>query len=514
MALLALETDDFGEYGTMEQKCAKILVIDDDNEVKSLISGVLADEGYQVTTASNEREAIAAVKADMPNLVFLDLWIGDDEAGGFKILDILKNFNANLPIVIISGHGTIDIAMNAMRKGAFDFLEKPFVIDRLLMMCSRALEFCKLRIENNALKNDRLSSEVFSVGTSAFATSIKSNIDKLAASNCRVFIVCPVGAGVESIAYRIHQKSLRKEHNFVCVSCIADDDSQSFSNELFGTDNSYGYIEKASGGTLFLENIDRLSPDAQRKLLMLIYSGKHQFSNRTMFLDTRIICSVSNEVWAGIEEKSKAKSAKDSSDSSHNDKEAASLSQNLEKTVEFNNELLYRLKISELIIPAMKERREDILPVIDWYMSRSKELFGLDPKPFSEKARIILHSYDWPGNIHQIKNTVENSLINTSNSLKKQIDESSLPPELTADSKDKFESLNSAKFITMKLKEAKDCFEADYLRAQMERFAGNISQTAQFIGMERSALHRKLKSLEVKYKKKKNGTRNNQHKIH
>ncbi|MBQ7673621.1 MAG: sigma-54-dependent Fis family transcriptional regulator [Alphaproteobacteria bacterium] len=453
----------------MDTKNAKILVIDDDAEVRSLISGVLSDEGYSTSLAANEQEAISSVKTCMPDLVFLDLWIGDDEAAGFKILDKLKNINSDLPIIIISGHGTIDIAMNAMRKGAFDFLEKPFVIDRLLLTCTRTLEFHKLKIENSSLKYDRLSPDIFFVGTSLFASNIKASIDKIANSNSRVFIKSPVGIGVDSIAYRIHQLSSRKDCNFINVSCISGENSKNFDDELFGTDKSYGYFEKVSGGTIFLEDIDRLSQDSQRKLLMFVQSGKYQLPSRNVFSDVRIICStVSGEI---------------------------------SKISEFNQELFYRLKIAEINVPSMSERREDIIPVINWYMSRSEELFNLKQKQFSDKALAILQAYDWPGNIHQIKNVVESSLINASDSNKNVIDETMLPTELSTNTKEKFESLNIAKFITLPLKEAKDCFEKDYLRAQINRFSGNISQTANFIGMERSALHRKLKVLDVKYMK-------------
>ncbi|MBR1734680.1 MAG: sigma-54-dependent Fis family transcriptional regulator [Alphaproteobacteria bacterium] len=448
---------------------AKILIIDDDAEVRSLISGVLSDEGYQTYLAANEQEAISSAKSNMPDLAFLDLWIKDDESAGFKILDKLKNINSELPVVIISGHGTIDIAMNALRKGAFDFLEKPFVIDRLLLTCTRTLEFHKLKTENNSLKNDRLCSDIFSVCTSIFANSIKSTIDKIANSNSRVFIKSPVGIGVDSIAYRIHKHSSRKDCNFVTVNCMASSYSKSFDDELFGTDKSYGYLEKAAGGTIFLEDIDKLSVDSQRKLLMFLQSGKLQLTSRNIYSDVRIICSTT-------------------------DNESSKMN-------EFSPELFYRLKISEINIPSLTERREDIIPIINWYMSRSEELFNLKPKQFSEKALAILQAYDWPGNIHQIKNIVESSLINSSDSNSSQIDETMLPNELTVNTKDKFESLNIAKFITLPLKEAKECFESDYLKAQVNRFSGNISQTANFIGMERSALHRKLKALDVQYMK-------------
>lgn len=447
---------------------AKILIIDDDPEVRSLISGVLSDEGYQTFTASNEQESIAAVKSCMPDLIFLDLWIGNDESGGFKILSRLKNINIDIPVVVISGHGTIDIAMKAMRKGAFDFLEKPFVIDRLLLTCSHTLEFCKLRRENSFLVGDRICPEIFSVGNSLFAGSIKAVIDRISASGCRVFLSGPVGSGLDSIAYRIHQKSAYKDRNFVCINCS---DSETFADDFFGTDKFYGYVEKVNGGTIFLGNVDLLTPDTQRKLLMLIQNERLSLKSRTVYLDARIISSitVSNDVT-----------------------EAEKLSQ-------FNQELLYRLKISSINVPALADRREDILPMVDWYLSRSEKLFGLQPKKFTTEALAMLQAYDWPGNIQQLKNVVENSLINAANTNKIEMDEEILPGEISAGTEVKFQSVNIAKFIGLPFKEAKEHFEYDYLRAQIERFSGNVSKTADFIGMERSALHRKLKSLEVEY---------------
>lgn len=449
---------------------AKILIIDDDAEVRSLISGVLSDEGYAPTIASNERDSILAVKDCMPDLIFLDLWMGEDESGGFKILSKLKNINYNIPVVIISGHGTIDIAMKAMRKGAFDFLEKPFVIDRLLLTCSNALEFCKLRKENSLLRSDRLCSDILSVGNSLFAGSIRAVIDKIAVSNCRVFLSGPVGSGLDAIAYRIHKKSAQKDRNFVCVSCS---DTSSFADDLFGTDKFYGYIEKANGGTIFLENIDLLSQDTQRKLLMLIQNEKMSLQSRSVFLNTRIICSIVVN--------------KDVSEA--------------EKLSKFNKELLYRLKISTINVPGLVDRREDIIPIVNWYVTNSEKIFGLKPKALSSKVFAMLQAYDWPGNLRQIKNVVESAIMSAVSANKFEIDEESLPPEISLSAKGKFNSVDVAKFIGLPLKEAKEHFEYDYLKAQIERFSGNISKTAEFIGMERSALHRKLKALGVDYTK-------------
>ena len=334
------------------------------------------------------------------------------------------------------------------------------------------MEMLHLRQENVTLKNNRLDAEVFSSGTSSFALNIKSTIEKIAPANSRIFIKSPGGMSIDALALSIHKKSPRKDNRFICHCCIGNNEISE--NELFGTEKSYGYIENAHGGTLFLEDIACLSLAAQKKLLLLLQEGKYSVGNRMIYSDVRIICSaINNTVDTMIE------------------------------SGYFSRELFYRLNIVNLVIPPLKERREDIIPVINYYMSRSEQLFGLPSKKFSEGALAILQSYDWPGNLHQIKNVVESSLINSANSNKPAIEEKFLPPELTSSTKEKFDSLNIAKFISMPLKEAKESFESDYLKAQISRFSGNISQTANFIGMERSALHRKLKNLNVKNVRKK-----------
>ncbi|GHU11087.1 sigma-54-dependent Fis family transcriptional regulator [Alphaproteobacteria bacterium] len=456
----------------MANENSNVLIVDDDPEVRKLVADVLADEGYAARVASNEHEAFAHFKKCMPDVVFLDLWIGEEESAGIKILEKIKRLNDEVPVVIISGHGTIDVAVQAIQNGAFDFIEKPFVIDRLLITCQRAVETCRLKRENMYLKNSRLDSEIFSVGTSQFATSIKSIVEKIATSNSRVFIDSPVGTEADVIAYNIHRKSSRSEHPFVYVNCISEN-SEVFENEFFGTDKTYGKLEKSGDGTLFLEEIDKLPKDLQRRFLSFLKDGKYTCGNRTVYLDTRVICSSNSE--------------------------------NMQKVIDngsFSSELFYRLKISEVIIPPLKNRREDIIPIINYYLSKSERFFGLPQKRFTENAFAVLQSYDWPGNVHQVKNIVESSLINASDSAGVYLDENVLPPELTSSTKEKFDSLNAAKFITLPLKEAKEHFETDYLRAQVERFSGNISQTATFIGMERSALHRKMKALNLQCKKK------------
>ncbi|MDR2107627.1 MAG: sigma-54 dependent transcriptional regulator [Holosporaceae bacterium] len=449
-----------------------ILTVDDETEVRSLISDVLSDEGYKTASAADETEALSIIKNSPPDLIFLDLWIGEDESAGLKILEKIRQINGEIPIIIISGHGTIDAAVQAIRKGAFDFIEKPFVTDRLLLTCKRALEVRRLKRENSALRLNKFDVGVFFVGKSLFSSSIKTLIDKVASSNSRVFIKSKIGMGVESIAFRIHNDSARKTGPFVHVNCFADN-KEKFEAELFGTEKLYGNIEKADSGTLFLDDVTKLSKECQVKLLQFLQENSCLIGSRRVYSDARVICSSSDDVDLAL------------------------------SSEKFSRELFYRLNIVSIDIPSLKDRREDIIPLVSYYLSNSEAIFGLKPKNFTESAIAILQSYDWPGNIAQLKNVVESSLINSAKAA--EIDKSSLPPELTSSAKEKFVSLNAAKFISLQIKEAKECFESNYMQAQIERFSGNISKTAKFIGMERSALHRKLKTLGIVSKNKRIG---------
>jgi two-component system nitrogen regulation response regulator NtrX len=452
----------------MNKSSEKILVVDDDQEVRNLIAGVLSDEGYSPYQASNEKEAISQIRSNQPDLIFLDLWIENDESAGLKILKKIKGIDSEIPVIIISGHGTIDVAMEAMRDGAFDFIEKPFVIDRLLLTTKRAIELCSLKKENLSLKNEKLYSDVFSVGKSSFAKSINKKVEKIASSNSNVYINSCVGIAAESIAYQVHKKSFNKDKKFMHINCISSDTSK-FEDEFFGTEKLYGYLEKVSDGTIFLEDIDNISKGFQQKLLMLLQTGRISLNSRTIYSLARIVCSSSGSKLLNLVDKSL-----------------------------FSTELFYRLNVAEINIPSIKDRNEDILPIVDYYLKMSENFFGLLPKKFTDNAITILQSYDWPGNIQQIKNTVESSLINAIDSDDGYINESHLPHELTSEIKNKFESLDVAKFMSLPLKEAKDFFEADYLSVQINRFSGNVSQAADFIGMERSALHRKMTALNIR----------------
>jgi two-component system nitrogen regulation response regulator NtrX len=446
-----------------------ILIIDDEAEVRSLVSDVLSDEGYVTSVAADEQEAFAFLKKSIPDLIFLDLWIGDDESAGLKILKKIKKINRDVPIVIISGHGNVDVAVQAIQNGAADFIEKPFVIERLLVTSKRSIEMHKLKKENSILKNNKLDTEVFSVGASQFATTISSTIEKIASTNSRIFIKSSTGIGADTIAFWIHKQSQRREYPFVCVNCALDD-GEKLETELFGSEKSYGYLEKANGGTLFLEDVIRLSKNSQRRLLQFLQDGIFIVDNKKVYSDVRVICSSHDNV------------------------------DNFVDSEKFSKELFYRLNIVNLNIPALKDRREDVIPTINYYCTNAEVFFGLKSKKITNGALAILQSYDWPGNIHQIKNVVESSIINSLG--KDDIDKDSIPSELTSSTQDKFDALNVAKLISLPIKEAKEHFEHDYLQAQVIRFSGNISQTSAFVKMERSALHRKLKSLGIRADRK------------
>lgn len=436
-----------------------ILVIDDDTEVRSLISDVLNDEGYTTFTAADEKEAFSHLKNTDFDLIFLDLWIGEDESAGLKIIEKIRKLNNEVPVVIISGHGTIDVAVKAIKKGAFDFIEKPFVIDRLLITADRAVEFYQLRKENFKLRINKIDLDIIGVGRSQFAQSLRADLEKIADANSRVFIETPVGISGDNIAYYIHRKSPRNKYPFVYFNCSSND-QEKLGEKLYGTEKKRGYLERANFGTLFLDNVAELSENNQRHLLYFIKENRLDVKSRLEYFDVRIIC-------------------------------CNNCSENI-----INQELFYRLNIVKVSVPPLKDRREDIIPLAEYYLENSEHFFGRKTKKLTNESAAILQSYDWPGNICQLKSAIESSLISAAE--KDYIGKTDLPAELTTSAKEKFASMNISKLISLPIKKAKETFESDYLRAQISRFSGNVSKTAEFIGMERSALHRKLKSLGIK----------------
>ena len=450
----------------------RILVVDDDKAVNSLIADVLRDEGYNAIVAEDESAFIAKIEEKNPDLVLLDLWIGDDENAGIRILNKMRKIHPDIPVVIISGHGTIDIAVQAIRDGAFDFLEKPFVTERLLITCANALEIRRLQQSNNALRNFKQDTNVLFVGHSSFAQSMRSLVEKISTSNGRVLIRAQSGLGCEAFAYLIHKKSKRSQYPFVYVNCKSDD-PEAFQQTFWGTEKSYGDLERANFGTLYLEDITYLSKECQRRLLQFLAEGRYCLKERNVYADVRLICSTSKPI------------------------------EQLVGSDEFNRELFFRLNIVSVIVPSLKDRREDIIPLLEYYLEHATDFFGIQALSFNEEAKALFQTYDWPGNIHQLKNMVESALINAAGN--DIVDRDALPPDLVNRACATYDSLQISKLISLPIKEAKELFESDYLRAQISRFGGNISRTAEFIGMERSALHRKLRALNLRSTKEGEG---------
>lgn len=446
-------------------KNASILIVDDETEVRALINGVLTDESYIVYEAYDHQSALTVLKDQIISLVLLDLWIGSDESAGLKILHKIKSIYPDIPVVMISGHGTIDTAVLAIKNGAYDFIEKPFVIDRLLITVKRGIEKYKLIQENTKLRQ-KTNSDYKLIGTSATITQLKSFINKSSNNNSRIFITGPVGIGADTISWLIHNKSNRSKQPFIIINCAST--AKTLEQEIFGDTTTSGLLEQASNGTVFFEEISLLNESIQRRLAKTLQNGSFESGRRKVIFDARTICYTSclniNQIVADGK---------------------------------FHNELFYRLSVTFLSIPGLEERREDIPIAIEHYLSRSEDIFGLPSKKISETAIAILQSYDWPGNMIQLRNVVEYMLINATATSKNVIDETLIPQEIISSQENAIPASHSARLISLPINQAKKVFERDYLLAQINRFSGNISKTATFIGMERSALHRKLKTLKI-----------------
>ncbi|MDR1910254.1 MAG: sigma-54 dependent transcriptional regulator [Holosporales bacterium] len=452
---------------------SKILIIDDEPEIRRLMSEILEDDGHSTMRAGDLAEALRLAETQKPTMVFLDLWLHNDISGGINGLELLQERFPDVPVVVVSGHGTIEIALDAMHKGAYDFIEKPFVTERLLATARRACEVAQLKRENSHLRfKKRL--ETCLVGHSYALCNIQKLIDKVAPTNSRVFIHCPVGGGGESIALEIHEKSLRRKEPFIMANCSITN-AERLDKELFGEESAglihAGLLERAIGGTLFLEDVTDMPLDIQTKLLRVLQNGTFTRIGGTLPIstDVRIISSTVMP----------------------------------QKVLHFDaggfrQDLYYRLSIVPIDIPPLAERREDIVPLIHHFLAHADTCFGLAPRRVSDDLLSVLQAYHWPGNMRQVRNVVEWMLIMASGlDATEEIGLDFLPPEVSRSAEITMPAAHAAKLISLPFRDARSIFERDYLMAQVERFSGNISQTAEFIGMERSALHRKLKSLRV-----------------
>lgn len=456
-----------------------VLIIDDEADIRNLISDVLQDEDYETRVASTDLEAFSMLDDKVPTIVILDIWLQGSELDGLGILEIIKKKYPYLPVIMISGHGNIETAVKALKMGAYDYIEKPFTEDKLLIIVKRACEFAKLQKENSELRMYTSESNKL-IGNSNQINLLKQMILKIAPTSSRVLITGPHGSGKKLVAKLVHEKSKRKNQPFIVFNAAGMSEERAQlelfgeeSKDIFSTPRKVGVLELANMGTLFLDEITDLPLNVQSKILNFLQS--HSFARNggknMVKLDVRIVSSTSKD-----------------------------LKQEIAKG-KFREDLFYRLNVVQVVVPALSERKEDIQILSEFFMNYFHEVVGFPIRHLSTDAILALQSYTWPGNVRQLRNIIEWLLIMTGAENDKFITASMLPPELTSadivlDSYKKAES-NNLDTIDLPLREAREVFEKQYLSTQLIRFDHNITKMAMAIGMERSALHRKLKTLEI-----------------
>jgi two-component system nitrogen regulation response regulator NtrX len=449
----------------------EILVVDDEEDIRGLISGILRDEGYDTRMAADSDGALGAIRQRRPQLVVLDIWLQGSKLDGIHVLDLVKRENPDLPVVMISGHGTIETAVASIRKGAYDFIEKPFKSDRLIHVVARALEASRLKREIQELKL-KAGDDSELVGVSSAISQLRQLVDKIAPAGSRVMISGPSGSGKEVVARLIHAHSRRAANAFVAVNC-ANMAPAHIEAELFGVENTdtpckNGLLELAHNGTLYLDEVSDMPLETQAKILRVLVDQTFQRVGGTtrVQVDARIVSSSTRDLRQEID------------------------------AGRFREDLYHRLNVVPVRVPSLSERRDDIPLLVSHFMKRLSAASGLAIREIGDDAMAVLQAHHWPGNVRQLRNIVERLLILASDDALEAISADLLPPDLGASAG----WGNAGKgdlVISMPLREAREIFERDYLLAQINRFGGNISRTAAFIGMERSALHRKLKLLGV-----------------
>ena len=450
-----------------------ILIVDDEADIREGVSGILSDEGHNTRTAKNSDEALAAIEARRPQLIFLDIWMQGSRLDGMQLLEIVKRQHPNLPVVMISGHGNIETAVQAIRLGAYDFIEKPFKADRLVLVAERALETSRLKREVSELRA-RAGTTNRIIGRSTIMNHLRQVIERVAPANSRIMVSGPSGAGKELVVRMIHESSLRASGPFVVLNA-ATITPESMEEELFGTEGGdgrsrkVGALEEAHGGTLYLDEVADMPKETQGKILRVLVDQNFQRVGGAtrVHVDVRIVSSTSRDLALAIEEGL------------------------------FREDLFHRLSVVPIRVPALSERRDDIPELVDFFMEQLSLTTGLPSRKVGLDAMAILQSHDWPGNVRQLRNNIERLLILAAGDADVEIDASMLPSEIGALVPATPNGAGGEKLMSLPLREAREVFEREYLVAQISRFGGNISRTAEFIGMERSALHRKLKSLAI-----------------
>lgn len=446
-----------------------ILIVDDERDIRELISDILEDEGYATRKAGSSDECMARLEEAKPALMILDIWLKDSQMDGIDILKTVKRDTPDIPVVIISGHGNIEIAVAAIKQGAYDFIEKPFNIDQLMVVIRRAMETSRLRRENSDLKRKE-TGPADMIGTSASFRTLIGQLDKVTKSNGRVMLTGPAGSGKEIAARYIHANSNRASAPFITVNCASIEPDR-MEDVLFGRESSErgvepGLLEQAHGGVVFFDEVADMPLGTQSKILRVLVDQQFQRvgGSDKIRVDLRVVSSTNKDLDAEIEGGT------------------------------FRQELYHRLNVVPVAVPSLADRREDIPLLANYFISQFNEAQGLPLRELTEEAVALMQTMPWPGNVRQLKNLVERVLILGDGS--GPIEAKDLPREEEKTEEEGRVVLSGA-LATLPLREAREAFEREYLLTQINRFGGNISRTASFVGMERSALHRKLKSLGV-----------------
>jgi two-component system nitrogen regulation response regulator NtrX len=445
-----------------------ILIVDDERDIRDLVAGVLSDEGYECRTAGDSITALEMIDQRRPSLVLLDVWLHGSPMDGLEVLDAIKAREPELPVIIFSGHGNIDTAVSAIGRGAMDFIEKPFEAERLLLLVARATETERLRRENARLREGFVTADEFT-GNSSAINQVRATLKRVANTGSRLLISGPAGAGKEVAARLLHSWSPRTDHAFVTVNS-ARITPERFEQELFGEESGgklvrAGLLELADGGTLYLDEVADMPLSTQARILRVLteQSFVRVGGNRQIRVDVRVVSSTARDLETEIAER------------------------------RFREDLFYRLNVVPVTIPSLAERRDDIPALVDHFFARFAADQGVSPPEVTSEAMAALQSYEWPGNVRQLRNLVERTIILTPREKLERIEADMLPGELLGGRMNGDSSISA--LMGVPLREARENFEREYLRVQIRRFSGNISRTAAFIGMERSALHRKLKLL-------------------
>lgn len=447
-----------------------ILIVDDERDIRELIGDILEDEGYSTRLAGNSNDAMSEINAEPPALLILDIWLKDSKMDGIDILKCVKRDNPDVPVVIISGHGNIEIAVAAIKQGAYDFIEKPFNIDQLLVVIRRAMETSRLRRENLKLKRKDVAAAEM-IGDSAGFRSLLSHLDKVTKSNGRVMLSGPGGSGKELAARYIHGNSARANAPFVTVNC-AGVAPETMEEVLFGRESGErgiepGLLEQAHGGVIYFDEVADLPLGTQSKILRVLVDQQFQRVGGAdkVRVDLRVISSTNRDLAQEID------------------------------AGRFRQELYHRLNVVPIVVPSLEDRREDIPLLADYFINQCHTTQGLPLRKLGEDAIALLQTMIWPGNVRQLKNLIERVLILGDGT--EEIEARELPQDSSPTTGAEGRVVLSGTLATLPLREAREAFEREYLLTQINRFGGNISRTASFVGMERSALHRKLKSLGV-----------------